>query len=256
MQIAAHGGAPDVAAGLRAHINAIDPSCATGEMPDEEPAFESSEDETAEPGARQVLALSDADEYMLGDEDEWAAAAQANGAPVPGAAAISLAAPAAAQGPDEAGRGPERYGEIDLARPDSSASGAKEPVEAATFSTHYSRGLGLMRQGELEAALQAFADAAWGAALRPEQARLLQDAQARCLAGLGRHREAIRESLLALQRPGTPEATTELTYLLALEYEAIGEADEARKRLREVLEAQPGHMEAQARLDGLERGAA
>jgi tetratricopeptide (TPR) repeat protein len=233
MQIAAHGGAPDVAAGLRAHINAIDPSRATGEMPDEEPPFESTEQEPAATTEPQVLALSDADEYALGDEDEWAAAAM---------------------GETASAGGPERYGEIDLAaRAAAGSAEVKEPVEAAVFSTHYPRGLELMRQGELEAALQAFADAAWDAALQPEQARLLHDAQARCLSGLGRHREAIRECLLAFQRPGTPEATTDLTYLLALEYEAIGELDEARKRLRELLQMQPDHVEAHAHLDGLER---
>jgi tetratricopeptide (TPR) repeat protein len=255
-QLAAHGGAPDVAAGLRAHIVAIDPSHATGEMPDAEPPLESSEDDEAGSREPQILVLSDADEYALGDEDERAAAAQADGASAPGERLIGLVAPAVARGAVSMERGPECYGEIDLATRAAADADAKEPVEAEGFSTHYPRGLELMQQGELEAARQSFAAAAWDEALRPEQARILQDAQARCLAGLGRHREAIREFLLALRRPGPQAATAELTYLLALEYEAIGEADEVRRRLREVLELRPDHGEAQARLDGLERGAA
>jgi len=155
----------------------------------------------------------------------------------------------------EAGLGAREPGETDAAAPVSGET-PNRLVERADFATHYALGCERMEGGELEAALESFAAAAWDDDLQPEQARLLQEAQARCLAGLGRHREAVRELLLALQRPHKGAESAELTYLLALEYEALGELDEARRRLHEALELCPDYPEARARLSAISEEAA
>jgi tetratricopeptide (TPR) repeat protein len=278
LQQAARSGAVEVAAGLRERLAGIEPALAGAGMPAEEPAYEpvaedtqasgtddavatagetgaASEDEAGEPEVGKRHPEEAVNEFDLSEE-----AGLASGAPPePTLLTLAPSAPPRADALSEAlengERDPQRYGEINLS-PVGPSGGSDAEVEDGDFSTHYATGLERMRQGELEAALKSFAAAAWDDELQPEQARLLQEAQARCLAGLGRHREAIREFLLALQRPHKGAESAELTYLLALEYEALGELDEARKRLREALALRPDYAEAEARLSMLAEGAA
>lgn len=291
LQQAARAGAVEVTAGLRERLAHVAPSLAAMAMPDAEPPYEPVETESeafSEAAGGEYILPAESGEAM----EALAGVAPPEPTPLPltpaldeapqghpvrygeidlgqesaRAAEAELEASATAADPGEeveieiepfAGPVLVEGEESDAWGSASEESEAREePVEEEAFATHYARGLEQMEQGELEAALESFAAAAWDEALDASQARLLQEAQARCLAGLGRHREAVREFLLALQRPHPGAETAELIYLLALEYEALGDLDEARKRLREALALRPDYAEAEARLADLAEGAA
>jgi tetratricopeptide (TPR) repeat protein len=161
------------------------------------------------------------------------------------------------------GAGTMAFGEIKLAaaaagEPDAAdAAEGKPPVEQRDFQTHYDRGVELMEREKLDEALAEFEAAACDYDLTPEQAARLQETRGECFALLGRHREAIREFVLLVENmTGEPSDIARRLTLLAYEYEAVGELDEARQRLEKALEVCPDHAEAADALGRLERGAA
>ncbi|MCK4413914.1 MAG: hypothetical protein KAY32_10235 [Candidatus Eisenbacteria sp.] len=202
-------------------------------------------------------------EETIGGDVVEEASASAETAPTP---ASSAGGGEAEESPAEAeeipGSGTMAFGEVDLGAAgkdgDSSSEAAgKPPVEQRDFQTHYDRGVVLMERGSLNEALAEFEAAACDYDLTPEQAARLQETRGRCFAALDRHREAIREFVLLLQNStGEQSDVARRLTLLAREYEAVGELDEARKRLQEALETCPDCEAAADVLSRLERGAA
>ncbi|MBP7669404.1 MAG: tetratricopeptide repeat protein [Candidatus Eisenbacteria bacterium] len=138
------------------------------------------------------------------------------------------------------------------------AIAAQEPaVDREDFRTHYRRATVFMEQGRLDEALAEFDAAARDFDLTAEEAARLQETRGRCLSALGRHREAMREFVLLLQSPtrSDEEQAGRLT-LLARECQAVGDLDEARRRLREALAARPEFPEASGLLAEIDERAA
>ena len=217
-------GKDEVAAELRDRVAAISPSMLAGAA---EP-----------PAAAEAISgeFSAADERDPGfDSGEAAEEPEREGAPASG--------PAPARGADR-----ER-------RP--RGAPAERAVDRDDFRTHYQRGVVFMEKGELDQALAEFEAAARDYDLTSEQGARLQETRGRCFSALDRHREAIREFTLLLQSPvQTEEDQGDRLVLLAREYEAVGDLDEARKRLREALDARPEFPEAAGYLEQLEKKAA
>jgi tetratricopeptide (TPR) repeat protein len=135
--------------------------------------------------------------------------------------------------------------------------GSKVQVDPGDSRTHYEEGVAHLEGGRFEEALVEFEAPQEKRDLTPAQSAQLRELRGKCLAGLARHREAIAEFEPALEMLGADgEDVATLKYLLALEYEALGELDAARERLREVLQACPDFEEAARRLSQLEDQAA
>ncbi|MFH1143339.1 MAG: tetratricopeptide repeat protein [Candidatus Eisenbacteria bacterium] len=169
---------------------------------------------------------------------------------------VAISEAAAATTAVSEGEAPLHWGEVDLK--DSSARSPQPDagVDRDDFRTHYQRGVVFMEQGRLDEALGEFEAAARDYDLTSEQGAQLQETRGRCFSSLGRHREAIREFTLLLQSAGRKGDRAEGLVLLAREYEAVGEMDEAKRRLREALEVRPDFAEATGFLDQLEKRAA
>lgn len=150
---------------------------------------------------------------------------------------------------------PVRWNEVDLSA--EQAAPAEAEVDRDDFRTHYQRGVVSMEHGSLEEALDEFEAAARDYDLTGDQGAQLQETRGRCFSALGRHREAIREFTLLLQSPSRNEMDQAgRLVLLAREYEAVGELDEARKRLQEALALRPDFAEASGYLEQIGKRAA
>jgi len=150
---------------------------------------------------------------------------------------------------------PGRWNEVNLASEQGNPDEAG--VDRDDFRTHYQRGVVFMEQGRLEEALAEFEAASRDYDLTGDQGAQLQETRGRCFSALGRHREAIREFTLLMQSPSRTEMDQAgRLVLLAREYEAVGELDEARKRLREALALRPDFAEAAGYLDQIGKKAA
>ncbi len=135
--------------------------------------------------------------------------------------------------------------------------GVRQQVGDNDPQAHYDLGVSHQEMGLLEEALEEF-DVALACQELPRELELrLRELRGKCFARLERHREAIEEFRLALEIPQTEsQESAGITFLLGLEHARVGEIEEAKECMREVLRVRPDFQDAVDQLDALERGAA
>lgn len=157
---------------------------------------------------------------------------------------------------DDRGEGQQDWMEIGALLEEFRA-GLKQQVGANDVQAHYDLGVSHLEMGLSEEAIEEFDAALSCDGLSPKLKLRLRELRGKCLAGLQRHREAMHEFRQALEIEEVDlQQRAELKYLLAIEHESVGEGDEAKECLREVLRIRPGFKEAAQRLSSLEGEAA
>ncbi len=135
--------------------------------------------------------------------------------------------------------------------------GIKQQVGEDDAQAHYDLGVSHMEMELYEEALAEFEQALAGEEAAGDFARRLCELRGTCLSRLDRHREAIHEFRQSLEGgEGSSAERNGLRYLLAREYQAVGEIDAAKESLRSLLEEQPEDREASALLAEIEGRAA
>ncbi len=135
--------------------------------------------------------------------------------------------------------------------------GVRQQVGENDPQAHYDLGVSHQEMGLLEEAVEEFDTALACSGLVPELELRIRELRGKCLAQLERHREAIHEFRQALEIPDLKkQECAGLTYLLGLEHVSVGELDEAKECMREVLRIRPDFEDATRQLEALESGAA
>ncbi len=135
--------------------------------------------------------------------------------------------------------------------------GIKQQVGEDDAQAHYDLGVSHMEMELYEEALAEFEQALAGEDAAGDFTRRLYELRGTCLSRLDRHREAIHEFRQGLEDgEGSSAERNGLRYLLAREYQAVGEIDAAKESLRSLLEEQPEDREASALLAQIEGRAA
>jgi len=135
--------------------------------------------------------------------------------------------------------------------------GIKQQVGEEDPQANYDLGVSHMEMELYEEALEQFEIALRGDELEPGFIRRLYELRGNCQRCLERHREAIHEYRLGLEIKGaTTSERNGLRFLLAQQYEAVGDLNAAKEILRELLQQQPGFREAAEFLSRLESDAA
>lgn len=135
--------------------------------------------------------------------------------------------------------------------------GIKQQVGEDDAQAHYDLGVSHMEMELFEEALGEFEQALAGEEAAGDFARRLHELRGTCLSRLGRHREAIHELRLGMETgEGSAAERNGLRYLLAREYQAVGEIHAAKESLRTLLAERPDDRVASALLAEIEGHAA